>query len=252
MAAYYNERDPFCAEWLRNLAADGFIPAGVVDERSIVDVRPDDLRGFAHVHLFAGLGGWAYAARLAGWDAARPLWTGSPPCQPHTRANPGRRGLADERHLWPHMARLVRACRPPVLFGEQSADAIANGWLDEVADDLEGAGYTVWAKGIPACAVGAEHERLRLWFAADAGEPGLPLSECEAVQRARRREEGAATARGYGWSAQSGLVPVLHGIPGRVGGIKAAGNAIVPQVGAEILAAYLDGLPDRPGQKFAR
>src|SRR5579875_2477138 len=140
MAAYYNEWEPFAAQWLRNLISAGHIPAGDVDERSITEVQPDDLRGYRQAHFFAGLAGWAYAARLAGLADDFPIWTGSPPCQPHTRANPNRRGLADKRHLWPELARLVRACRPPVLFGEQSADAIANGWLDEVASDLEGAG----------------------------------------------------------------------------------------------------------------
>ena len=45
-AAYYNEIDPFAAQWLRNLIASGHIAPGEVDERSIEDVTPDDLRGF--------------------------------------------------------------------------------------------------------------------------------------------------------------------------------------------------------------
>jgi hypothetical protein len=45
-AAYYNEIDPFAAQWLRNLIAGGHIAPGEVDERSIEDVTPDDLRGF--------------------------------------------------------------------------------------------------------------------------------------------------------------------------------------------------------------
>ncbi len=45
MAVYYNEIDPFAAAWLRELIKAGEIADGVVDERSIVDVRPDDLRG---------------------------------------------------------------------------------------------------------------------------------------------------------------------------------------------------------------
>ena len=48
-AAYYNEMDPHAAQWLRNLIAAGQIAAGDVDERSVVDVRPDDLRGFTQV-----------------------------------------------------------------------------------------------------------------------------------------------------------------------------------------------------------
>ncbi|WP_254215475.1 hypothetical protein [Burkholderia multivorans] len=46
MAAYYNEIDPYAAQWLRNLIAAGHIAPGDVDERSIEDVRPDDLRGY--------------------------------------------------------------------------------------------------------------------------------------------------------------------------------------------------------------
>lgn len=41
MAAYYNEFDKYAAQWLRNLIARGLIAPGDVDERSILDVRPD-------------------------------------------------------------------------------------------------------------------------------------------------------------------------------------------------------------------
>ncbi len=36
MTAYYNESDPYAAQWLRNLIQDGQIASGDVDERSIV------------------------------------------------------------------------------------------------------------------------------------------------------------------------------------------------------------------------
>ncbi len=49
--AYYNEIDPFAAQWLRNLIAAGHLPAGEVDERSIVDVQPEDLEGFTQCHF---------------------------------------------------------------------------------------------------------------------------------------------------------------------------------------------------------
>lgn len=41
-AAYYNEIDPFAAQWLRNLIASGHIAPGEVDERSIEDVTPEE------------------------------------------------------------------------------------------------------------------------------------------------------------------------------------------------------------------
>src|SRR3990167_3813886 len=67
MTAYYNEIDPYAAQWLRNLIKAGHIAPGDVDERSIVDVRADDLRGYTQCHFFAGIGVWSHALRLAGW-----------------------------------------------------------------------------------------------------------------------------------------------------------------------------------------
>ena len=80
MSAYYNEFDPKAAAWLRELIKRGLIADGVVDERSILDVSADDLVGFTQCHFFAGIGGWSYALRLAGWSDDQPVWTGSPPC----------------------------------------------------------------------------------------------------------------------------------------------------------------------------
>lgn len=67
MAAYYNENDPKTAAWLRELIKEKLIADGEVDTRSIVDVQPSDLTGFVQCHFFAGIGGWSYALRLAGW-----------------------------------------------------------------------------------------------------------------------------------------------------------------------------------------
>ena len=86
MVAYYNEIDPFAAQWLRNLIDAGHIAPGVVDTRSVEDVTPNDLIGFNQCHFFAGIGGWPYALRLAGVAEDRPVWTGSPPCQPFSQA----------------------------------------------------------------------------------------------------------------------------------------------------------------------
>ncbi|MEM8149780.1 DNA cytosine methyltransferase, partial [Morganella morganii] len=120
MTAYYNEIDPFAAQWLRNLIAAGHIAPGVVDERSIEDVTPDDLRGFTQCHFFAGVGVWSLALRRAGWPDDKPVWTGSCPCQPFSA--PGKRkGFADERHLWPAFFHLISECKPGVIFGEQVA-----------------------------------------------------------------------------------------------------------------------------------
>ena len=120
MSAYYNEHDPKAAAWLRELIKQGHIADGEVDERSIVDVKPEDLRGFVQCHFFAGIGVWSYALRQAGWSDDRPVWTGSCPCQSFSAAGKGA-GFDDPRHLWPHFYRLISECHPPVVFGEQSS-----------------------------------------------------------------------------------------------------------------------------------
>lgn len=190
MAAYYNEFDPFAAAWLRNLIAGGHIAPGDVDERSIIEVQPDDLRGYTQCHFFAGIGGWSYAFRLAGWDDARPVWSGSCPCQPFSAA--GKKSKqSDERHLWPHWFRLIRECRPATIYGEQVASAIAAGWWDDVATDLEAENYACAAAVLPACSVGRPHRRDRLWFVADGNSKRLPQGK-QATEAAR-----------YGHPAQS-------------------------------------------------
>ena len=162
MTAYYNEHNKFAAAWLRALIKDGHIAPGDVDERDIQDVKPDDLRPYTQVHLFAGIGGWSYALRLAGWPDDRPVWTGSCPCQPFSSAGK-RQGTADKRHLWPDMFRLVRECKPPVVFGEQVEAAVRLGWLDGVFADLEGEGYACGAVVLGAHSVGAPHIRQRIY-----------------------------------------------------------------------------------------
>jgi DNA (cytosine-5)-methyltransferase 1 len=165
MTAYYNEIDPYAAEWLRNLIAAGHIAPGDVDTRSIEDVRPDELAGYTQCHFFAGIGGWSLALRLAGWPDDRPVWTGSCPCQPFSAAGKSA-GVADERHLWPAWQWLIEQCRPVVIFGEQVEAAIKHDWLDLVQTDLEGLGYAAGSVCLPAASVGAPHARSRLWFVA--------------------------------------------------------------------------------------
>ena len=195
MTAYYNEIDPFCAEWLRNLIAAGLIAPGEVDERDIRDVVPTELAGYTQCHFFAGIGGWSAALRLAGWDDARPVWTGSCPCQSFSAAG-ARRGFADERHLWPAWHWLIAQSRPRVVFGEQVESADGRRWLDLVSSDLEGIGYACGAVVLPAAGVGAPHLRHRIWFVADA-DGGNACAEREqrgGEQRFEPQDRGASGA----------------------------------------------------------
>lgn len=253
MTAYYNEIDPYAVQWLRNLIEAGYIAQGHVDERSIADVRPNDLAGYTQCHFFAGIGGWSLALHLAEWPDTRPIWTGSCPCQPFSGAGL-RMGTADTRHLWPHWFNLIRQRRPAVILGEQVANAIGGGWLDAVCTDLEGEGYACGAAVLPACSVGAPHIRQRLWFVADADTAGQRQQRGGGLLDGERAAHGHdADGRGglHPWAgavwlpctdgkarpAQPGIQPLAHGVPARLGRLRAYGNAIVPQAAAEFIRA---------------
>lgn len=299
MGAYYNENDPYCVQWLRNLIAEGLIADGDVDGRDIRDVKPEDLRGYRQVHFFAGLGGWSRALRLAEWADDEPAWTGSCPCQPFSVAGK-RAGTDDPRHLWPEFRRLVSQRKPTVVFGEQVAGAKV--WLDAVLVDLEAFGYACGAAIVPAAGVGAPHKRDRLWFVAHAngsrqlqsgrgkrherGRPSNGGADVADANKLARHEGGPGNAaevaggrdayrggvkqngrnaNGKGlalreslagdngaeqsaalgaswWTTEPGMGRVAHGIPARVAKLRALGNAIVPQVAAEFIAASREAI----------
>lgn len=364
--SYYNDIEPYVADWVRNLIKKGLIPDGYVDTRSITDIHPDDLKGFTQCHFFCGVAGWSLAARLAGWPDDRELWTGSAPCQPFSVAGKGK-AQNDDRHLWPHFLRLIRARRPAVVMGEQVAAAVGKNWLDGVSTDLEAEDYACRAVVVPACAVDAPHRRDRLWFVAhterargrceiERGEAGRSeairsagracglgssiVADADRLARRQGREVDGGRDQGSGqepwtrsgcsggngalahphlpgpskeWQQRGGQlggsgsdpcartcsVPnaasigqrephyqdpavaarwparvvsvershwdgagwvighdgkarrvepsirlLAHGIRGRVGRLRAYGNAIVPEVAAEVIGAYMDCYPD--------
>lgn len=173
--------------------AAGHIMQGEVDERSIVQVQPDDLKTFVRVHMFAGIAVWDYALRSAGWADDREVWTGSCPCQPFSAAGK-RGGIADERHLWPEFFRLISERRPHVVFGEQVASPDGLTWLDAVSSDMEGAGYAFGAVDTCAAGFGAPHIRQRLYFVGDALDTRLQGHAGHGGDAPRRSESAGPTA----------------------------------------------------------
>ncbi len=211
---FYNDIDPFVAQWLRNLIAAGHIPPGIVDERSIDDLEIPTSPRPSQCHFFAGIGGWAHALRLAdwpprglrsaglpprgsplrGWPDDREVWTGSCPCQPFSIAG-RKKAQKDSRHLWPAWFRLIDRHRPSVILGEQVASPDGLRWLDLVSADLEGAGYSFGAANLCAAGVGAPHIRQRLYF---VGIDSVVANSVRSGRPERRTRSGnrPATQRG--------------------------------------------------------
>lgn len=158
-----------------------------------------------HGSLFSGIGGFDLAAERVGWrnvfhverdafcrqvlkhhfpnsrsfekieefDGFTPIVdviSGGFPCQPFSNAGQ-RRGIADDRYLWPEMFRVIRNNRPRWVVAENVSGLVnwSNGLVFEtVCADLETEGFEVGAFLIPAAGVGAPHRRERIWIVAHA------------------------------------------------------------------------------------
>lgn len=215
MSVFYNECDPFAAQWLRNLLAAGHIAPGVVDERPIQEIEAFELSKFTQCHFFAGIGIWSYALRQAGWPDDRPIWTGSCPCQPFSNAGQ-KKGISDERHLWPFWQQLIAQQKPSVVVGEQVASKDGLGWLDLVSADLEASDYAFGAGDLCAAGFGGAHIRQRLYF----------VGVGNAFDQSREREAGS-----------------LFGAQAPVNGERVAINGRMP-IGPEHAGAGMGGLAD--------
>lgn len=117
---------------------------------------------------------------------------GGYPCQPFSLAGP-KRGIADERHIWPYIARAIRVLRPRLCIFENVANHVRLG-LDNVLADLAAIGFDAEWIVVRASDVGAAHQRARLflaaWPTADAPHIGHERSG-----RARRRGTRLAHGR---------------------------------------------------------
>jgi len=167
---------------------------------------------------------------------------GGYPCQPFSQAGK-RQGANDDRHLWPEVKRLLQEIRPRWFIGENVIGHVTLG-LDEVLDDLESLGYSAQPFDIPACAVGADHERRRIFIPAYANG-----------ERLQGGQITRSSSKGRTWTKKQ--LPRLHaanpwpeipasefsrkdyGISRRLdeARLKALGNAVVPQQIYPILKA---------------
>ena len=92
------------------------------------------------------------------------ILTAGYPCQPFSLAGK-RQGEEDDRHIWPHIFRIVTQQRPTWCVFENVYGHISMG-LDNVLLDLEAEGYATRTFVVPACGIKAFHKRDRVWIVA--------------------------------------------------------------------------------------
>lgn len=201
-----------------------------------------------HLDLFSGIGGFALAARWAGFEtvafceieefprkvlaknfpgvpihrdikdldgseyAGIELITGGYPCQPFSVVGK-RQGAKDDRHLWPEMRRVIAQAKPRWVVAENVTGHITMG-LDNVLSDLERDNYTAGAVIVPAASVGALHKRERVWVVAHSNnwddKSGAVTRSTVCPEIEKQRADGDACSASWGFDRWAAVKP---GVP---------------------------------------
>jgi len=180
------------------------------------------------------------------------LVCGGYPCQPFSTSGK-RKGNKDARYLWPEMRRIISIIKPTWVIGENVAGHITCGF-DEVINDLEKENYETRSFVLTASALGAPHERKRVFIVANLrawNSRSRVESTAEDVYRDGKGEQTnvSSSYRRSGicegddknqsnirpnkvawWEAEPGLDRVVYGIPCQPHRFKQLGNSVVPQV----------------------
>jgi len=172
-----------------------------------VELAVPDSRVVCGVEWDASACGYLAAAMQANCLAPFPVWSdirtfdGRPwsgtvdcitagyPCQPFSQTG-RRQGADDPRHLWPHIARIIREVKSAIVFLENVSGHVSLG-LREILAELHAMGYRIACGIFAASEVGAPHQRERVFVLADArSERSQRLREERPAAGATRRSGG--------------------------------------------------------------
>lgn len=144
------------------------------------------------------------------WRGKVDLLSAGYPCQPFSHAG-RRKGTDDPRHLWPHIARVIRECGPGLVFLENVPGHLSLGF-EEVVQELEGLDYEVAACLTRASDAGSPHRRERLFvLARSIGERGTRWGRTfELVSKERNPESDSQERKRSGGAFDYSVSPLGH------------------------------------------
>jgi DNA (cytosine-5)-methyltransferase 1 len=150
--------------------------------------------------------------------------------------------------LWREYTRLIGELRPALVIVENTTNLLALG-MGTVLGELAALGYDAEWECIPARAVGAPHERDRVWIVAYPNEARQPIiTRRPGSRKAHGRQIlSADVIRRWPseWPSEPEVGRVVDGLSADVDAVAALGNAIVPQIATLIGHAILEAGHER-------
>lgn len=182
------------------------------------------------------------------------ILTGGFPCQDISTAGKGIGITGSRSSLWRYYKKAIRVLRPQVAFVENVSILTGRG-LDVVLGDLASIGYDAEWYCVPASAVGAPHQRDRLFVISylqgkrkrdvskeqsrddksDVSGGSKKVSNTGGTRLERTESKGSQFVEHCGWISEPQVDRMADGVSLRVDRVRCLGNSVVPQV-AEIFA----------------
>jgi site-specific DNA-cytosine methylase len=163
---------------------------------------------------------------------------GGYPCQPFSPIGK-RKGVLDERFIWPQIKELVGLVQAPWVFFENVKEHLKNGFLDIVKPDLEELGYEVRYMTLDGLSCGVPMKRKRLFIYAFRKGKGLSCQDLSPISHDRVEYDGSFV---MSWKGDPDPIPGLKPTPPDYKArCSALGNACCSRMAARALNILVNG-----------